>query len=613
MAKKKSNAVVVKTSAGIAHTDMKSTRWSGEAASAWTEYPRPGMVRPDWQSLNGLWRYAFTASPEEPARWDGEIRVPFSPESVLSGVERQLKPEEWLWYAREVAVPAGRVLLHFGAVDQECAVFANGQELATHVGGYLPVTAELTAFAGQTVHLTVRVKDGSDSNWHSRGKQKLKRGGMYYTAQSGIWQTVWLERVPDICVERVDITPLYDESACRVRVSLSGGDAPVTCVVSEETAEMADWRDHPERGAAPEAAPIAAGEGCECTLPLPGFTPWTPEQPHLYRLTVSCGGDRVECYFGMRSCTLKNDAAGLPRLMLNHQARVQCGVLDQGYWPDGLYTAPCDEALVYDIRAMKDLGFDMLRKHMKLEPERWYYHCDRLGMLVWQDMVAGGAAWKSWFVTYLGTALNAHHIRLPDGPGFRHLLARHHREGREEFLREMEETVRTLYNHPAIVTWVLFNEGWGQFDAKRCTRLLRGMDGSRWIDQCSGWFDRRGGDMVSLHHYFFKFRFKAEQRRALVLSEFGGYSWKVPGHTFTKEEYGYGACDSSQALTDMYVNRWKECAELVKQGFCGFVYTQVSDVEDEANGLLTYDRELVKPDTEAVRRCCLACRDSLEK
>lgn len=316
----------------------------------------------------------------------------------------------------------------------------------------------------------------------------------------------------------------------------------------------------------------------------------------------------------MRKCDIRTDAAGLRRIFLNNAPYMQTGVLDQGYWPDGLYTAPCDEAFLFDIRSMKELGFNMIRKHIKIEPQRWYYHCDRLGMLVWQDMVCGGTSYRHWFVTYMATLFNALHWSVNDGKQSRSLLSRREEEGQKLFYKETRDTIEALYNHPSIICWVPFNEGWGQFDALKAADFIRVLDPGRLIDHASGWFDQKGGDLCSLHYYFFSLKFTPEPVRALALTEFGGYSWKIPGHSYSDKLYGYGKYDSRQALTEGYRKLLTSTIlPAVEKGISATIYTQLSDVEEEVNGLYTYDREILKPDKETVIQLNRAMKDIVNR
>lgn len=557
------------------------TRWGRQLdkTRVLPEYPRPQMEREDFINLNGYWEYAITKTMETPQQYDGRILVPFSPESVLSEVGKQLRPEEYLWYRRVFLTPGKmeghRLLLHFGAVDQACKVFINGKAAMQHIGGYLPFEGDITEYlhhSGEN-ELIVLVRDFSDTSYHARGKQRLKRGGMFYTAQSGIWQTVWMERVPVDFIKRVKVTPLYDESKVRVQITAA---SPMPVAIEIETLGIA------VEGMSNEPIEIQLQE----------FESWTPENPVLYYFTVKMGTDCVRSYFAMRLFSIETDGLGIPRMCLNHNIYFQKGVLDQGYWPDGLYTAPNDEAFIFDIQSMKDMGFNMIRKHIKIEPQRWYYHCDRLGMIVWQDMVNGGSAYMHWYVTYFATLLSRCKIRRKDV--YRKLLSRKDREGCTEFVREMKETAQVLYSHPSIAVWVIFNEGWGQFQTEDMTKILREEDHTRLIDQASGWFDQGGGDFQSLHNYFFKLRIKAENKRATVLSEFGGYSMRVEGHSACKKLYGYGIFQEQEKLVKAYLEQDKKVQELIKDGLCASIYTQLSDVEEEVNGIWTYDREIKK-------------------
>ena len=547
-----------------------------------TEYPRPQMRRNSYLNLNGRWEYAITDSDESPPRWDGTILVPFSPESALSGVGRSLQPGQTLWYRREVIVPQGfipadgRLLLHFGAVDQEAAVYWNGRLLGRHMGGYNAFTLDATDALGPRNSLVVRVHDDTDASFHSRGKQKTRRGGIWYTPQSGIWQTVWMEAVPRHYIEGLRIVPLFDQSAVEVMVRCS---QPLQCEAT------VDGR----------TVPFTSGEPAR--IPMPDFRAWSPEDPYLYDLSVTLGEDRVESYFGMRKMEVRADRGGVKRLFLNGEPYFQSGLLDQGYWPDGLYTAPSDEALIYDIQTAKAMGFNLLRKHIKVEPMRWYYHCDRLGMLVWQDMPSGGGKYR--FSTISLPLVTGIHRRDNHYRAF----ARASSQGRGEYMDELEEMVGQLFNAPSVVLWVPFNEGWGQFDSTLVMERLRALDPTRPVDPASGWHDQGAGELRSLHVYFKPFRFRRDRRgRALALSEFGGYNLRVDGHCFNQKDYGYRRLPDAAALWRDFSRLYeREVLPAVPRGLCASVYTQLSDVEDELNGLMTYDRRVVKLDADEVR------------
>lgn len=575
------------------------TRWTDQVLErpdqVLAEYPRPSMRRESYVNLNGYWDYVITGRGKRPEQYAGKILVPFSPEAPLSGVERSLHPSQVLWYRRSLPAavrrrPGRRWLLHFGAVDQFAAVYVNKKLVTKHLGGYLPFSADVTDFLREEENeLVVGVRDFTDRTYYSRGKQKLIRGGMFYTAQSGIWQTVWMEEVPELHVERLRVTPLYDQEAVEVTVCSRGmGIARVT-VYAED---MQPWEVEGEVN-----EPIR--------IPVPRMRPWTPEEPFLYSLSVDFGEDRVDSYFAMRKISVSLDGEGIPRTFLNGRPYFQRGVLDQGYWPDGLYTAPCDEALEFDIKEMKRLGFNMLRKHIKIEPERWYYHCDRLGMLVWQDMVCGGRPFRRWYVTYLANGLELFHIRFTDRT-YR-LLGRGEEKSREQFVEELRETIRLLWNHPSIITWVLFNEGWGQFDAEEVTDLAREADPYRLIDQASGWFDQGGGDFRSIHNYFFKLRFRKEER-VQALTEFGGFCWRCREHSMSGKVYGYRIYGSRRELSAGYGRLMREVASHIGEGLSVTVYTQLSDVEEEVNGIYTYDREVLKIEEEVLAEWNEKCR-----
>lgn len=579
------------------------TKWAEQVDSehVLAEYPRPLLQRESYVNLNGYWDYGITGEGEPLKSYEGRILVPFSPEAALSGVGRQLKPRETLWYRRRLPqeitpLKGRRWLLHFGAVDQYAVVSVNGKAVKRHLGGYLPFSVDITDFLKESGNeLTVQIRDYSDAFYYSRGKQKLKRGGMFYTAQSGIWQTVWMEQVPETYIKELKVTPMYDESAFLVKVMLADG--------LRGRGELKESRRI-------KAAVILSSEEMQplqiegyvseyIRIPVLDMHSWSPEDPFLYDIQVIAGEDRVRSYAAMRKISVEKDGNGIARMFLNNRPYFQRGVLDQGYWPEGLYTPPCDEAMINDIQTMKDLGFNMLRKHVKIEPQRWYYHCDRLGMLVWQDMVNGGRSYQSWYVTYLATAMEYFHLRMHDSMLF--LLGRKDEKGRRQFVSEMRETMRVLYNHPSIVTWVIFNEGWGQFHAESVTQIARETDKSRLIDQASGWFDQGGGDIRSIHDYFFPLHIKAE-KRVTALTEFGGYSMSVSGHHMYRKVYGYRIYRKKSELTRGY-REWieREILPNMERGLSATVYTQLSDVEEETNGLLTYDREVLKLEEETVR------------
>ena len=569
------------------------------------EYPRPAMRRDSCEILNGPWQYAITQTAEYPAAWQGSILVPYSPEAPASGVGRTLQPGQWLHYHRLFAPPAGeggRVLLHFGAVDYACAVQVNGHLAGGHRGGYWPFTLDITDLLNGTGRnsLWVAVQDPTGHGTQARGKQTLKPGGMFYPAQSGIWQTVWLERVPDNYIQTLTVTPDYDARTVTVRVHTAkpGGAVNLWAMVRAGGVTIAeDWGSD------------EADQDGEVTLNIPEehFFPWSPDTPFLYDLTVGTNQgeeaefDTVHSYFALRKWSCAPDAHGVLRFCLNDKPLLLNGLLDQGYWPEGLYTPPSDAAVERELSEVKALGFNLLRKHAKIEPQRWYYHCDRLGLIVWQDIVNGGSAYNLWFVTYLTNVLQPLLRRFPDGKAAYSLLSRAKPAGREEYAHELADTVQALRCHPCIACWVPFNEGWGQFDAGKAVRALRALDGTRLVDEASGWFDQGGGDVHSLHNYFYPLRIRP-QKRTVALSEYGGIAWPMPGHEPPHKTYGYGTAKDRQELTARYKKlQLKTVLPQLEKGLSALVYTQLTDVEDEVNGLFTYDRAAVKPDANAVR------------
>ena len=569
------------------------------------EYPRPAMRRDSCEILNGPWQYAITQTAEYPAAWQGSILVPYSPEAPASGVNRTLQPGQWLHYHRLFAPPAGeggRVLLHFGAVDYACAVQVNGHLAGGHRGGYWPFTLDITDLLNGTGRnsLWVAVQDPTGHGTQARGKQTLKPGGMFYPAQSGIWQTVWLERVPDNYIQTLTVTPDYDARTVTVRVHTAkpGGAVNLWAMVRAGGVTIAeDWGSD------------EADQDGEVTLNIPEehFFPWSPDTPFLYDLTVGTNQgeeaefDTVHSYFALSKWSCAPDAHGVLRFCLNDKPILLNGLLDQGYWPEGLYTPPSDAAVERELSEVKALGFNLLRKHAKIEPQRWYYHCDRLGLIVWQDIVNGGSAYNLWFVTYLTNVLQPLLRRFPDGKAAYSLLSRAKPAGREEYAHELADTVQALRCHPCIACWVPFNEGWGQFDAGKAVQALRALDGTRLVDEASGWFDQGGGDVHSLHNYFYPLRIRP-QKRTVALSEYGGIAWPMPGHEPPRKTYGYGTAKDRQELTARYKKlQLKTVLPQLEKGLSALVYTQLTDVEDEVNGLFTYDRAAVKPDANAVR------------
>lgn len=597
----------------------QKTKWSMQNEIL-PEYPRPSMVRRSWQNLNGIWKYAFTHDKGKPKAFEGDILVPFSPETRLSGVNKQLIPGMFLWYERTCGMSQtikrnlqneGHILLHFGAVDQTCTIYINDRKAGTHTGGYLPFTLDITEYLIPSISdseftITLCVEDVTDMSYHSVGKQTLTPGGMYYPGTSGIWQTVWLEAVPTVYLNHITWESLYDQGSICLYPDVRGGESQniylkVIFLNREYKSQSFFIKDN-------------------ILICLPDFISWSPENPYLYRIRLelyqgesmnSCKIiDSVESYFAMRLCSLGTDQKGIRRIFLNNRPYMQTGVLDQGYWPESMYTAPTDEAMIYDIETMKNLGFNMLRKHVKVEPERWYYHCDRLGMLVWQDMINGGRKNKSFYVTYMATAYQLLGIKGSD----RHpiLLSRQDKAGRKEYIDELTEMVQRMKNHPSVVCIVPFNEGWGQFSTNKMTALVKKLNASVIVDQASGWYDMKGGDIKSIHNYFFKLKVRREKYRAVALTEFGGYARKVEGHSSHEREYGYKIFFTKEELTEGYEKLMRDTVlPAVREGVSATIYTQLSDVEEEINGILTYDRQVLKMDPEVIRKYNKECRNTI--
>jgi beta-galactosidase/beta-glucuronidase len=557
----------------------------------WPEYPRPQLVRSDWVNLNGLWDFWISDKTDaKKHKREGKILVPFSIESALSGVRHPLAPDELLWYRREFSVPVEwrtqRILLHFGAVDWESRVFINGKEAGGHTGGYLPFSLDITNFLNKAEgsnELVISVWDPTDTHWQQRGKQVLKPKSIWYTAVSGIWQTVWLEAVPQTYITGLRVIPDVDAGMAHVEVNLTGPDSG-NC---EPLIQVYD-------GGALIGQAAKVNSGRVVSIPIPAAKLWSPSSPHLYDLVVTAGEDQVGSYIGMRKFSLE---AG--RLCLNGSPLFQFGPLDQGYWPDGLYTPPSDEAMRKDIELVKELGFNMLRKHVKVEPARYYYYCDRIGLIVWQDMPNGGKSigdTTSVMAMIFGSRRKDRNYRY---------AGRVEEASRQDFRRELQDMVDHLHNFPCIGMWVPFNEGWGQFDANAIAQWLTEYDPTRLVDHASGWFDQGGGHCKSIHMYKLKLPLiRPERNRAVVLSEFGGYSLKVDGHLWKPEaEFGYKTFTTTQDITKAYLDLliW-QLKPWIDAGLSAAIYTQTTDVEIEVNGFVTYDRAVEKMDFSRIRQ-----------
>lgn len=597
------------------------SRWGKEIdpGNILQEYPRPNLVRDSYFNLNGEWECRINES-ETADFYDETIIVPFSPESMLSGVGKIVMPHQRLHYRKKFTLPEGfkksRVLLHFGAVDQECSVFVNGIRMGGHKGGYLPFHFDITDSLRQGENvLTLSVTDRTEQSPHARGKQKLQKKGKYaslfYTPQSGIWKTVWMESVEKAYIEDVRITPLYDDSSVRFEITVlnacktSGAEASGGKASGGETSGTVRLAVL-DRGVEIGQAEITVRQEKEIKkvisqeIKLDGFKPWTPDTPHLYDVIIRYGEDEVRSYFGMRKLSTGRDGKGILRFFLNNKPYFFNGILDQGYWPESLMTAPSDEALVYDIIKLKEMGYNTIRKHVKIEAERFYYHCDRLGMMVWQDMPNGGGEYNMVFVTHLPNASD----RFARGVSDRHygIFKRKDGEGRRQYYTDLKNMVSTLYNYTSIAVWVPFNEGWGQFDAAKATKEVREIDSGRLINEACGWFDQGGGDMYSIHNYRHKLKVKPQQDRVVALTEYGGYAYPVEEHLSCKKEFGYQHYHSTEELTQNYKRLWEEeIYPNLQYGLCSAIYTQTSDIEEEINGVLTYDREIVKLDEDQVK------------
>ena len=544
------------------------TPFETDSSLSWqSEYPRPQFKRDNWLNLCGQWQLSVKSTDKETAL--GNITVPYPPESRISGIMRQLADDEQYIYRTSFALNSSfankKVILHFGAVDQQCKVFVNDSLAGEHIGGYLPFDFDITnlVFTDKENTITVEVSDPLDIEL-AYGKQTKNRGGMWYTPVSGIWQSVWLEAVPFEHVKDMRLTP----SADSITIETVSGAEDKTVVISTPDGELTH-----------------SFCGDKTTIEIANPQLWSPENPYLYNFTLTCGEDKIESYFALRTITVEKHN-GQSYICLNGKPYFFHGLLDQGYYSDGIYTPATPEGFVYDILTMKKLGFNMLRKHIKIEHELFYYYCDKYGMVVFQDMVNSGK-----YSFFIDTALPTIGVKR----GITHSASE---KRRKFFESECRQTCDLLYNHPCVCYYTIFNEGWGQYDADRIYTELKEYEPTRVWDATSGWFFEKKSDVDSHHVYFKKLKLKANTDRPLVLSEFGGYSYKAPDHSFNLDNnYGYRTFDSREKLTDGIVKLYAdEVCECIRNGLCATVYTQVSDVEDETNGLVTYDRQQIKVD-----------------
>ncbi|MBQ2187513.1 MAG: beta-galactosidase [Bacteroidales bacterium] len=583
--------------------DSLKTRWASEITpeNVWQEYPRPQMYRLYWENLNGLWDYAIRPKGENNiGEFDGKILVPFCVESSLSGVQKYVGKDKELWYQREfdyTLYGKEHLLLHFGAVDWECDVWVNDIKVGSHTGGYTPFTFDITQAVKKKGNvLKVRVWDPTDQGEQPCGKQHVKPHGIWYTPVTGIWQTVWLEVVAnETYIEDLKIIPDIDNQTVTVIPEIVNASRDIKVKV-EVYAKNARGRNKiVSKGRS------INGETVEVAMPVDAIL-WSPDNPFLYGVDVSVykGNklvDYVISYFAMRKFSTEKDENGIVRLMLNNEPIFMFGPLDQGWWCDGLYTAPCDEALRYDIEKTKDFGYNMIRKHVKVEPARWYYWCDRLGIIVWQDMPSGGKG-PEW---------------VTDGY-FDGSLSRRTPESEATYKKEWKEIIDYLYSVPSIGVWVPFNESWGQFKTPEIVEWTKSYDPSRLVNPASGGNHYPVGDILDIHNYPDPEMYFYEPERVTVLGEYGGIGRKIEGHTWVKDQgWGYVEYDTEEKVTDTYVEYANELLELIPQGFSAAVYTQTTDCEVELNGLMTYDRAVVKMNEQRIREINLKISNYFKK
>lgn len=551
------------------------------------EYPRPQFKRDSYLDLNGEWDYAIRKINKGqvapmPEIYDGKITVPYSPESPLSGVNRQLQKDEYLFYHKRVTLPngffRGRLLLNIGACDQCCTVFVNGHEVGGHEGGYLPFTLDLTEFwrENEENEIVIRVTDDADSDVYGRGKQFYKPYRIWYTATSGLWQYVFLESVPLDYIKKVKLTPLYDEKALQIELTAEG------------KSDGASYKIYGENGAV-YSGEIAVNE--KQVAPMPEFLPWSPDSPHLYKIVFTMGDDVVESYFGMRKFS-KIQKDGKQLFAINDRPVFLNGLLDQGYFGEGYYTPRTTDELYLQVKAVKELGFNMLRKHIKVEPYLWYYYCDILGVVVWQDMLNAGEKYSELLLD-VGPFIQ---LNLDDKKY--KARKRGNPASRAQYKKEACELIDALYNVVSLQLWTPFNEGWGQFDTLENLQTLQEKDPTRLYDHASGWFDKGAGDVHSRHVYFKKYKPENDGKRVTALTEFGGYSFDVTGKT--KHKFGYKVFTRLEDFCVAYSNLFRgEILPAIRtSGLCATVYTQLTDVEGEINGIFTSDGKLKLDETE---------------
>ena len=572
---------------------------------AYRSHPRPLLAREAWQTLDGWWECAFVpcadagkqwGDAEAPAVFDRKIRVPFSPEASLSGVERQLQPSELLWYRRTFVAPSlssrASCVLHFDGVDYACAVYVNGSKVAEHEGAYLPFEADIThLLCDEPNELLVCVYDPSETGTQLRGKQRLHRGGMWYTAQSGIWQSVWLEVVPRTHVEELSLEPDLETGTLTVSVRANG--------IAMLNVGVFDGDEMVASGIQSRRV----GGRMTLDLEIPDVRLWTPDTPVLYDVHVTYGEDVLTSYVAFRTIGVERDGQCVPRICLNGEPLFLRGLLDQGYWPDGLLTPPCEEAMAFDLRAVTRNGFNMVRKHIKVESERFYALCDRMGVLVMQDMPSGGDLPSDRWSRDVPTLWRGSwHSQRDDTDKGRDRLGASDEAYRDEWTRTCEDVIGRLAQHPCIVAWVLFNESWGQFDSAAATQLAWDLDPTRPVLSASGWYDQGAGDIRGVHNYFRGIHMFADPyagkddrpSRVQMVSEFGGLTWRIEGHAQLDHTYGYAEFESLEAWRAGLDELLAATDALEAEGLAGFVYTQLTDVEEETNGLLTYDRKVDK-------------------